>query len=346
VKKSFFLILACGGSLFCLVAKAADALLAAPSPGAARVLIVENSAATEAFQPRPEKIRIMVNRAILQLTGKTNLALAWRSFVSTQDIVGIKVFSAPGPRSGTRPAVVAPVIEGLLAAGVPPQKIIIWDKQLVDLRQAGFLDLAQRYKVRLAGSFNAGYDEKVFYEKELIGKLIWGDLEFGRKGDGVGRKSFVSKLLTREITKIISISPLLNHNLAGVNGHLCSLALGSVDNTIRFESQAERLAIAVPDIYNLPELNDHVVLNITDALIGQYEGEQRSLLHYSTPLNQIWFSKDPVALDVLAIQELDRERLASKMPEDKKNTELYQNASLLLELGVSDPRKIRVEVVK
>lgn len=94
---------------------------------------------------------------------------------------------------------------------------------------------------------------------------------------------------------------MLNHNDAGVCGNLYSLAMGSIDNTLRFEASPERLATAVPEIHAKRELSDHVVLNITDALIGQYQGEQTSLLHYSVELNQIWPSKDPVALDVLAI---------------------------------------------
>jgi hypothetical protein len=55
----------------------------------------------------------------------------------------------------------------------------------------------------------------------------------GRKGEGVGRRSFVSKLLTQDITKLINVTPMLNHNSAGVTGHLYSLAFGSVDNVYR-----------------------------------------------------------------------------------------------------------------
>ena len=86
----------------------------------------------------------------------------------------------------------------------------------------------------MASSVQAGWDEKVFYDSVPLGNLVWGDLEFGKTGSGIGRKSFVSKLLTRGITKLINISPLLNHNLAGVSGNLYSLALGSVDNILRF----------------------------------------------------------------------------------------------------------------
>ena len=171
---------------------------------------------------------------------------------------------------------------------------------------------------------------------------IW---NLAKKGEGVGRKSFVSKLVSRQITKIISIAPLLNENDIGVCGQLYSLALGSVDNTLRFEGDADRLAIAVPEIYALPALGDRVVLNITDALIGQYEGGSRGLLHYSSVLNQLWFSRDPVALDTLAIKELEHERRALDAPEFKPNLELYANAALL-QLGVNDTNKIQVEKIK
>ena len=312
----------------------------------ARVVMDENSLATNAFEPQPKIVQSMVDHAILELTGKPDLTDAWQTFVSTEDVIGIKVYSGPGPNSGTRPAVAGAVIEDLLKAGVPPTQIIIWDKRLLDLRLAGFDDLAQRYKVRLAGAADTGYDGSVFYDNPVTGALMAGDLDFDLNGKTTGRNSYVSKLLTRRITKIITISPLLNHNLAGVCGNLYSLAMGSVDNTLRFEASPERLATAVPEIYAKPALSDHVVLNITDALIGQYQGEQMSLLHYSTELNQIWLSKDPVALDVLAIKELDRERQERKILQGNDNPELFQNAAFFLELGVNDPAKIRVEMVK
>jgi hypothetical protein len=288
----------------------------------------------------------MADRAITRLTRKPTVPEAWRSLLSTQDIVGIKVFSTPGPNSGTRPAVVAAVIEGLLAAGLPANHIIVWDRRITDLRLAGFPALAERYGIRLAGSAQAGWDSNSFYHPDtpILGNLVWGDLEFGSKGEGVGRKSFVSTLLTGEITKIININPLLNHNLAGVSGHLYSLATGSVDNLIRFESNPQTLTTAIPEIYALPAIGDRVVLNITDALICQYEGSERGLLHYSTMLNQLRFSRDPVALDILSLQELDRQRQAAQAPAVKPNLQLYSNAALL-QLGTDDPRRIQVDTV-
>jgi hypothetical protein len=344
--KKIFLVWA--ASLVCALPRAGrggDTSPAGAPADRARVVVVEDGRATEAFEPQPLVVQDMMTRGLLKFTGREDIVQAWRSVVSTRDVVGIKVYSLPGTASGTRPAVAVAVVRGLLAAGLPSSNIIIWDRRLSDLRAAGFDEVAQHYDVRLAGGDDRGYDEKAFYENELTGTLMAGDLEFDTLGTKSSRKSHVTKLVTTDMTKIITLTPLLNHNMAGVTGHLYSLAMGSVDNELRFESQPARLARAVPEIYALTNLSDHVVLSITDALIGQYQGQHQSLLHYSTPVNQIWISKDPVALDVLAIQELNRERAARQMTGEDPNLDLYHNASLL-ELGVSAPASIQIDLVK
>jgi len=310
----------------------------------ARVVVVENPAATDAFKAQPAVVRTLVDRGILKFARRTSVAEAWRSVVSTQDVVGIKVFSLPGPHVGTRPDVVAGVVEGLLGAGLRTNQVVIWDRHLADLRRSGFVELAQHYGVRAAGALEAGWDETAFYDSALLGQPVFGDLEFQKKGDNVGRRSFVTKLLTKEITKIINVSPMLNHNSAGVCGNLYSLALGSVDNTLRFEGDTAKLAQAVPEIYALPAVGDRVVLNIVDALVCQYEGEQIGRLHSSAALNQLRFGTDPVALDVLSIEEIAEQRTRVGLAAGSRTNrlELYLNAALL-ELGTTDTKKIDLE---
>ena len=308
-----------------------------------RVLIIEHPSATQAFSPQGEPIETMVRQGILRFTGTQNESSAWRSLLSTQDTVGIKVHSAPGPTSGTRPQVVAALIDSLLRSGISTQQIVIWDRREIDLRQAGFIQLGARFNVEVAAALETGYNTNTFYTSPLLGKLVYGDVDFGAKGDGVGRNSYLTKLLTRRITKIINVTPLLNHNQAGVSGALYGLTIGSVDNILRFE-EPERLATAVPEIYAMPELADRVVLNIVDALICQYRGEERSLLHYSTALNELWFSKDPVAADALAIQVLDRTRPGTNITQNS-TLQIYSNAQLM-DLGIADTDRIKIERIK
>jgi hypothetical protein len=329
-------------ALFTL-AHAAAPLPSPPALPSARVVVVQDAQAMEAFVPQPDVVRRMVERGLLAHTGQASLTEAWRAVVKTNDIIGLKVCSAPGHTSGTRPALVTAVVEGLLAAGFPATNIVIWDKHLMDLRVAGFVELANRLGVRVASASTAGWDERNYYENSLLGNLVWGDAEFGRKGDGIGRKSYVTRLVSRDITRHISLAPLLNHNLGGTHGHLLNLAFGSVDNTLRFESTTRALAEAVPEIIALPVIFDRLALCITDALICQYQGEHLTRLHYAVPLAQLRFSKDPVALDTLSLAELEAQRQKAGIPSAKFSGEPYKNAALL-ELGINDARHIRVEM--
>jgi hypothetical protein len=313
---------------------------------AARIVIVQGQNLLDAFLPRENRVAEAFNLGLMQFARATNTAAAWRSLVATNDIVGIKVFSAPGPLSGTRPAVVAAIVHGLLDAGLPPENVVIWDRHAADLRDAGFFALAEKLGIRAAAAEGA-YDTNTFYlpDTPVIGALVWGDVEFGNTNSGVGKKSFVSKIASGQFTKIISVTPLMNENDAGICGHFFSLALGSVDNTRRFEGDADRLAVALPEIYALPAIGDRVALHVTDALLGQSQGGPASYLQFSTVLQQLWFSRDPVALDTLGLKELGRERHQLAEPPLPSNFQIYTNAALL-QLGISDPARIQIEKIR
>ena len=314
--------------------------------GMVRIVVAHGDHLLNAFLPDQARVEAVFNRGLTCFTRQNSVTGAWLSLLSTNDIVGIKVFSEPGPVAGTRVAVVAAIVHGLMAAGLPPDRIIIWDRHLADLQVAGFGSLGQVLGVRVAGAEEAGYDTNTFYlpDSPVTGQLIWGDLEFGRtnKDFNLGKKSFVSKLVSRQMTKIISVTPLMNENAAGVCGHFYSLALGSVDNTRRFEGNPDRLAVALPEIDALPVLGDRVVLHVTDALLAQYEGGPAGYLQFSTVRNELWFGHDPVALDVMALKELMLQRRLLNVPLMPANFAIYTNA-VLLQLGIADPARIGIE---
>jgi hypothetical protein len=346
--------------LMALLARAEPPLLSTsePMPTRARVVIVQDNNATESFRAQHDHVVSLVQSGITKFTGKTNSNEAWQSLAGPQDVIGIKVYSAPGSQVGTRVAIVEGIIEGLLAAGFQSRRLIVWDRRYSDLRRAGFTELAARYGVRVEGSVETGWDTNTFYDSPLLGQLVYGDLEFQKRAEPtsptpgvpdshaliIGRKSYVTRLLTKEITKVINVSPLLNHNSVGVSGNLYSLAIGSVDNVLRFEGERGKLAVAVPEIYALPAVGDRVVLSIVDALVCQYQGERLGYLHYSAALNQLRFSKDPVALDSLSLEELSgqRTRTLDQGSTRTNRADLYRNAELL-ELGIAEPQRIDIE---
>lgn len=329
----------------------AQPLLSSPATNAAaRLVVVQGEDLLDAFLPNADRVEAAFNRGLLDYIHAPNVCLAWRSLVTTQDTVGIKVFSAPGPVAGTRPAVVRALVRGLLEAGIAPDHVILWDRRAEDLRRAGYFDLAQALGVRAAGAAEAGYDTNSFYlpDTPVVGQLVWGDVEFGLTNGNngtLGKKSFVSKLVSREMTKIISVAPLMSEYSAGVCGHFFSLGLGSVDNTRRFEGNPDRLAVALPELNALPVLGDRVVLYVTDGLLLQYEGGPMGYLQFSAVRNELWFGHDPVAMDTLALKELMRQRRLQNSPRLPSNFAIYTNA-VLLQLGIDDPARIQIEKVR
>lgn len=315
----------------------------------ARVVVVQGDQLLDAFLPDESRVEAAFDRGLTSFTRETTVSNAWHRLIGAKDIVGIKVFSEPGPVCGTRKAVVAAMVHGLLASGLPAKRIIIWDRHTADLRTAGYFELGRRLGVRVAGAAETGYDTNTFYlpDSPVVGQLVWGDLEFGltNKNFSIGKKSFVSKLVSQQMTKIISVAPLMNENAAGVCGHFFSLGLGSVDNVRRFEDNPERLAVALPEIDALPVIGDRVALNVTDALLLQYEGGPEGYLQFSTVRNELWFSHDPVALDTMALKELVRQRKLVNGPTLPSNFAIYTNA-VVLQLGVNDPARIQVEKIK
>ena len=312
-----------------------------------RILLVEDKSALREFEVDAVKVADMVAEGLKRLTAQPSVAAALLTLISPADTVGIKVNSVPGPIGGTRTSVVDAVVRGLLEARLAPDRIIIWDRSLTSLKEAGYSALAKRHGVRLAGSRDAGWDESVTYESPIIGTLVSGDLGFERGGQKASRKSHLSRLLTGEMTRIISICPLLNHNRAGVSGHLVGLVDGSMDNSRRFGTNTSVLAVAVPEILALEDaaqrrhLGDRLVLGITDALFCQYLGQDQCLLHYTAALGQLRFSTDPVALDVFSIEELKRQRELFEVDYSPPDSELYGNAALI-QLGESDPARREV----
>ncbi|HIG29132.1 MAG TPA: DUF362 domain-containing protein [Verrucomicrobiales bacterium] len=318
-----------------------------------RVSVVYSPRATAAFLPNPDTLNQMVETGLTDLTGQEDIISAWHSLLKVEDIIGIKVFSGPGPVTGTNPRVIEAVIISLIKAGFKPGQIILWDKRIEDLARSELTQFRSTLGIQVLGAKEEGWDSAAFYDSSLLGRLVWGDWEFGEKGQGIGRRSYISKLLTQKITKIINITPMLNDYHTGVSGNLYSLAMGSVDNTIRFDDNTNRLATAVPEIYAIQKLGDRVVMNIVDALVCQFQGNKQEMLHYSVVLNELRFSRDPVALDVLSLQELTklRRQFADKesLSDQEGNTldqdsqyDLYTNASLL-QIGVSKQEDISVK---
>lgn len=301
-------------------------------------------------------VQRMVDSLICHLTGKNTVVEAWKSLVAPTDTVGIKV-SASGRRvSGTHPAVVAAIVRGLQAAGVPAERILVWDRNWDDLLAAGFQPSGGGY--RLVGVDPVtGYDPGAQVSAPVLGKLIWGDRKFGNLagetfaerlegGDGLSSQSFFAKVLSKEVTKVINVPSLTDSFLTGINGALANMTVANLDNWRRFAKSAASGGSDIAEIYADPLIHDKVVVTILDALVMQYAGGPFPNPNYLVDELALFASTDPVAIDAIAIRLIDEMRESHKLPSIRKTT-AYVEAGAVLGLGhYAEPRieTIRVGV--
>jgi len=295
----------------------------------------------------------MVDRLVMRLTEKPTVAEAWASLVTKKDRVGIKVAASGGPVSGTNPETVDAIVAGLSEAGIPPSQIIVWDRNLQDLIAAGFRRDGSRYQLRWVDPVK-GYDLKSQVSAPVLGKLIWGDSGFGSKsgtryvdflgtGDQLSSRSFYSNVLSREVTKIINVPSLTDSFLTGVNGALANMVLPNLDNWRRFTKPPSCGDPYLAEIYADAMIHDKVVLTVMDGLVLQYAGGPFANPGFLLDHFTIYASRDPVAIDAMAVRLLDEARAPSKLPPLAPMTSWLESARAA---GLGNSSEDRIELVR
>jgi hypothetical protein len=214
------------------------------------------------------------------------------------------------------------VVEGLVAAGILPENIFVWDRKRSDLQKASY-DKVSGLNLRWIEQ-GGGYDPRAVVTSAAIGELIYGDFSFkpsrNSLSDILGPKAQLSNeshlplLLSRQIDKVINIPSLCDSTYTGVHGALAGMTLGILDNWRRFAKGGGYGDSALVEVYGNEQIEKKVVLTLMDGMVLQYAGgpypSPENCVVYST----LFASKDPVAIDATALRLLDEQRLLSKMP--------------------------------
>ncbi len=319
------------------------------APEARVFYAMDPGAMLNGFAPNESVVQGMVDALVAGATGKRTAREGWASLVKPTDVVGIKVAAAPGAITGTHPAVVRAIARGLAEAGVPPERILVWDRNREDLAAAGYTTGADLYQVRWIDPAK-GYDRDAMLTAPVLGRLIWGDSKFGERsgtrlvdllstGEQLSSTSYYAAILTKEVTKIINVPALTDSFMCGINGAIANMTLWNVDNWRRFIRAPDFGDPYLAEIYADPIVNGKVVLHILDALTLQFAGGPFPNPNFARSYASIFASTDPVALDATAIVLLEEYRAANKLPPLAPMAGHVQSAADY-GLGTADPRRI------
>jgi uncharacterized protein (DUF362 family) len=120
------------------------------------------------------------------------------------------------------------------------------------------------------------------------------------------------RLVSRRLTKIINIPNMKDHGATGVTGCLKNIAYGSFSNVARTHHRGTSHTLSlVGRLAAIEPLRSRTVLQIMDGLRGVWHGGPfaRTTRYVFYP-KQIMFGTDPVAIDRLLLDIIDRERRA------------------------------------
>lgn len=338
-------------------------------PPRSRVVIVEEPSLVYRFQVDEAAAARAFNNALLALTQKNSVKDAWLSLVSPTDVVGIKI-STSGSRYGATPAIVLSVINGLQSAGVPAGNIIVWDRFDYHMISAGFPPGPRAgWQIRSVVP-GAGFDSTKFYFNEVVGQLIWSDLDFkgqkqatlqnlidqstpktGNFSDPnsskgaiqISNKSYFTRIVTQQATKIVNIAAMSDQPDVGLNGCLASLALASVDNSRRFGDPKTSGDPAIAEILTHDAFKGKVVLNVMDGIIAQFAGGPAFTPNYAAQPGLLYLSKDPVAIDTLALERIEQWRKDKKVVAIGENGKHVAGSALY---GLGTNKRANMDIIR
>lgn len=323
-----------------------------------RVVSVHAQNSVDGRQVNAAVVRTMMDRGMTALTGAPSPVEAWRAFFQPSDVVGIKVNCSGAPDVCSSPEIVAEVVRNLIAAGVKPGQIHIYERFAGQLASVGYQryvpDGVQIGAVEVPRGSIRGYDPYTYVEVDFFGEE--------------DTRSNLVRLVSERFTKIVNIPNMKDHGAAGVTGCLKNIAYGNFSNVARSHRDATtNTKTFIGTLAMMEPLRSKTVLNIMDGLKAVWHGGP-------FVLNQKWvfypkqmkFGTDAVAMDRLLIDIIDEKRRAEGAvsvwerslkyvhhagPDDPNTNRFVREPGHIeyaggLGLGKYDKKAIREEVVK
>jgi uncharacterized protein (DUF362 family) len=273
-----------------------------PYPGQTASVHAEKciDAATE--KPDPAVVREMMSRGMRALTGDADVRDAWARFITPSDVVGIKVNCSGAPGIMSSPVVVAEIVRNLMAVGVKPDALWIYERfqdQVQSVHYDRFLPegvhiwTAETRRGSAESYDPATYVETVFFDED-------------------DTRSNLIRFVGNRFTKIINVPNMKDHGAAGVTGCLKNIAYGNFSNVARSHAGSVTNTYSfIGTLASVEPLRSRTVLQVMDGLRGVWHGgpfsPNRKFRFYP---KRMLFGTDPVAIDRLLLDIIDDKRKA------------------------------------
>ncbi len=282
-----------------------------PGPWPGRVIAVEHAHAIENGLYREGAIKEMMTQGMTGLTGAPAWAEAWRTLFEKGDVVGIKVSPVGGPTLCSDALVLRAVLDGLAQAGVGRTrrsgfsivtKMSFWRLESTSGSRKACAGRRHRKDTTDTQLDMGGYAADQYMEMALIKP---GE----NANDAHFRRSYVAKVVTKDINKFINLPVLKHHQSAGVTICLKNMSHGMVNNVNRSHMTPTQNAcgVFIPSVLNLPVMRQKATLHICDGVKASFHGGPSAKPAFIWEHKTMYFATDPVALDKTGWKAIDAE---------------------------------------
>lgn len=286
----------------------------AAAPAGATVAIVRDKTrkSIEGSKVNATIVQRLVDKAVMTLAGKDDVAKAWATYVKPKDRVAVK-FNGLFRLATTHPEVIEAVTNGLVKAGVDPAKIVVYDRSDKDMATS-----------------------RLTINREGKGVRIYGtEGKYGKKVKAGPVTTSLSDILT-QADVLINVPMMKSHVRCGTTGALKN-HLGSVPNAGAFH---KNFCAAVADLNALGPIKDKTRICIADALYSLYDGGPSFRPSARWDYHGVIASVDPVALDAV-LEDIIMAKRRDKGLTKPHNDPMHIARAAELGLGEADLAKIK-----
>ncbi len=270
--------------------------------------------------------------------------------------VGLKVYSNSGAGISTPLLLVDAVIQSLLDRGYNKDELFIIDLNTDSLWRSTFIrsrsDQDPDYNGVEVYALSDGkyFDPIWYYDSPLPSQYIpqqssqsLSNLRLTKEDLENDRKSFLPVPLLLEVDFWINLPVVTDHPELGINGTLANATLWNISNPYRFMNNSAGASAAIAEIAAIPELRENMIFSIVSLERLQYMGGPIFNSGYVREYPEIYLSSNPVALDRIFLEKLNRARQSMGFQPVAPLPPVFEYAK---SLGLGDYERGSYEVIK
>jgi uncharacterized protein (DUF362 family) len=277
--------------------------------------------------PKAADAEEMLRRALEGLTGKGTLAEAAKVFVHPDDKVCVKVNGIALQNMATNKELVLPFLQAMIDAGVAPTNITVLEQY------PGFMN-GTRINAK-----NVPAGVSVVWHANNDATMGWRDIP------GTGTHTKFVRALT-ESTALVNFALIKDHSICGYTGALKNMTHGCSVNPQDFHAHHASPQIAILSSQDV--LRSRLRLCVIDGFkLMAHGGPLYKHPEYVTPHEAVYVSTDPVALDAIGSDLVEKARatFGLKSLAAEGRAPAYIQAAADLGVGIADRGQIKLQEI-